>query len=160
MALSNLSSPRYSRIGFDESPHMTEFRIRTFYRVWQYRRQPPPTHADGDEPKEGPATLYNQHLLLGNRCPHCETGGKEAGKIYTDATWMSDKVPLGVRAQYIFGKSDPKGLLPNYDKQLRMQGRAFSKQVLGGAGALSRDSISISAILAAAISTSLAKPRQ
>jgi hypothetical protein len=63
---------------------------------------------------------------------HCETGGKEAGKIYTDATWVSDKLPLGVRTQYIFGKWDPKRLLPNYDKQLRMQGRAFSKQLLGG----------------------------
>ena len=73
----------------------------------------------------------HQHLFLGNRCPHCETGGREAGRIYTDATWLSDKLRLEMSTQYIFGKWDPKGLLPNYDKQLR-QGRAFAKQLLEG----------------------------
>jgi len=74
----------------------------------------------------------HQHLFLGNRCPHCETGGREAGRIYTDATWLSDKLRLEMSTQYIFGKWDPKGLLPNYDKQLRTQGRAFAKQLLEG----------------------------
>jgi hypothetical protein len=69
-------------------------------------------------------------LFLGNRCPHCEIGGKEAGRIYKDATWLSDKLPIGLTTQYIFGKWDPNGLLPNYDKQLRTQGQGFAKQLL------------------------------
>jgi hypothetical protein len=80
----------------------------------------------------GPGHALHQHLFLGNRCPHCEIGGREAGKIYTDATWLSDKLPLGMSTQYIFGKWDPKGLLPDYHKQLRTQGKAFSKQLLEG----------------------------
>jgi hypothetical protein len=76
-----------------------------------------------------PAT---SNVFLGNRCPHCEIGGKEAGRIYKDATWLSDKLPIGLTRQYIFGKWDPNGLLPNYDKQLRTQGQAFAKQLLDG----------------------------
>ena|SRR5579859_752503 len=63
---------------------------------------------------------------------HCEVGGKQAGRIYDDATWLSDKLPVGMSTQYIFGKWDPNGLLPKYDEQLRTQGQAFAKQLLEG----------------------------
>ncbi len=124
--------PRYSYIGFDESTHMTEFPIR--YLLSRLASTDPSMHCRmrlATNPG-GPGHALHQHLFLGNRCPHCQTGGREAGRIYRDATWLSDKLPVGMSTQYIFGKWDPKGLLPNYDKQLRTQGRAFSKQLLEG----------------------------
>ena len=124
--------PRYSWIGFDESTHMTEFRIR--YMLSRLASTDPSLHCRmrlATNPG-GPGHALHQHLFLGNRCPHCEEGGKQAGRIYHDSTWLSDKLPLGMSTQYIFGKWDPNGLLPNYDKQLRTQGRAFAKQLLEG----------------------------
>ena len=124
--------PRYSWIGIDESTHMTEPRIR--YLLSRLASTDPSMHCRmrlATNPG-GPGHALHQHLFLGNRCPHCETGGREAGRIYKDATWLSDKLPVGMSTQYLFGKWDPKGLLPNYDQQLRTQGRAFSKQLLEG----------------------------
>jgi hypothetical protein len=122
--------PRYSWIGIDESTHMTEPRIR--YILSRLGSTDPSLHIRmrlATNPG-GPGHALHLHLFLGNRCPHCEIGGKEAGRIYKDATWLSDKLPIGLTTQYIFGKWDPNGLLPNYDKQLRTQGQGFSKQLL------------------------------
>jgi len=124
--------PRYTWIGVDESTHMPEFRIR--YMLSRLGSTDSSMHCRmrlATNPG-GPGHALHQHLFLGNRCPHCEVGGREAGRIYTDATWLSDKLPLGMSTEYIFGKWDPKGLLPGYDKQLRTQGGAFAKQLLEG----------------------------
>lgn len=124
--------PRYSWIGFDESTHMTEFRIR--YMLSRLASTDGSLHCRmrlATNPG-GPGHALHQHLFLGNRCPHCEPGGRKAGWIYNDATWLSDKLPVEMSTQYIFGKWDRKGLLPDYDKQLRTQGKAFSKQLLEG----------------------------
>jgi hypothetical protein len=124
--------PRYSWVGFDESTHMTEFRIR--YLLSRLASTDPILHCRirlATNPG-GPGHAWHHHVFLGNRCPHCETGGRRAGRIYQDATWLSDKLPIGMSTQYIFGKWDPNGLLPNYDKQLRTQGGAFAKQLLDG----------------------------
>jgi hypothetical protein len=101
--------PRYSWIGIDESTHMTEFRIR--YLLSRLASTDPSMRCRmrlATNPG-GPGHALHQHLFLGNRCAHCESGGREAGRIYRDATWLSDKLPVGMTTQYIFGKCDPTG---------------------------------------------------
>lgn len=132
--------PRYSWIGFDESTHMTEFRVR--YLLSRLESTDPALHCRmrlATNPG-GPGHAWHMHTFLGNACPHCQAGqGRDANVIYNDASWLSDKLPIDdgsgtrpITTQYIFGKWDPKGLLPNYANKLRSQGKAFSKQLLEG----------------------------
>lgn len=122
----------YSWIGFDESTHQNEFRIR--YMLSRLRTTDPtlfPRMRMATNPG-GPGHALHSHVFLGGKCPHCETGGKISGKIYSDATWLSDKKPIGFTTQYLFGKWDPKGLLPDYGASLDTQGGATAKALKEG----------------------------
>lgn len=86
--------PRYSWIGFDESTPMPEFRIR--YMLSRPASTDPSLHCRmrlATNPG-GPGHALHQHLFLGNRCPHCETGGRQAGAIGKSRT------PLASRRKY------------------------------------------------------------
>lgn len=122
----------YTWIGFDESTHRTEFQIRYLCSRLRSPDGIMPTWVRMGTNPGGPGHAFHLHTFLGNACPHCEHGGRRAGVIYKDATWLSDKKDIGMTTQYIFGKWDPNGLLPDYGKQLQMQGSAFAKQLLEG----------------------------
>lgn len=133
--------PRYSWIGYDESTHMTEFRVRYLLSRLESKDQSLHCRMRLATNPGGPGHAWHMHTFLGNACPHCQIGeGRDAGTVYKDATWLSDKLPIDdgvgerppITTQFIFGKWDPKGFLPNYDKKLRSQGRAFAKQLLEG----------------------------
>lgn len=122
----------YSWEGFDESTHQIEFRLR--YMLSRLRSTDPSLHTRmrlATNPG-GPGHALHSHVFLGGKCPHCETGGRDSGRIYTDATWLSDKKPIGFTTQYIFGKWDPKGLLPDYGASLDTQGGATAKALKEG----------------------------
>lgn len=123
---------QYTFIAWDESTHQTEFRMR--YLLSRLRSTDTSLHLRmrmGTNPG-GPGHAFHYWTFLGNICPHCGSGGRIPGKIYTDATWLSDHQLIGHSTQYIFGKWDPHGLLPNYDKQLKTQSPANMKALLEG----------------------------
>src|SRR6185437_4515038 len=80
----------------------------------------------------GPGHDYHQHVWLGGVCPHCEPSVRRPGITYKDATWLSDRKPIDMTTQFIFGRWDPHGLLPDYDRQLRMQQGGIAKALLEG----------------------------
>lgn len=123
---------RNSWIGFDESTHRREFQIRyllsrlrstdaTLFRRARFATNP-----------GGPGHAFHQHVFLGGVCPHCEPPVRQPSVIYKDATWLTDKKPIGMSTQFIFGRWDPKGLLPDYDRQLKMQQGGIAKALLEG----------------------------
>jgi hypothetical protein len=122
----------YTWIGFDESTHRTEFQIR--YLMSRLRSPDStifPRVRLATNPG-GPGHKLHQHLFLGGVCPHCQPPIRKAGHLYKDATWLSDKKKLDMTTQYIFSVWDPKGLMPDYGKQLLMQSGALAKALLAG----------------------------
>lgn len=122
----------YSWEGYDESTHRSEFQIR--YMLSRLRSTDSSLFCRarlGTNPG-GPGHSLHSHVFLGDSCPHCEVSIRKPGIIYKDATWLSDDKAIGMTTQYIFSRWDPNGLLPEYGKQLIMQGGAFAKQLLDG----------------------------
>lgn len=122
----------YSWIGFDEGTHRTEFQIR--YLLSRLRSTDTSLFCrvrDATNPG-GPSHDLHSHVFLGGVCPHCQPAVRRPNIIYKDATWLSDKKPLEMTTQYIFSRWDPDGLLPDYDRQLRMQSGGIAKALLEG----------------------------
>lgn len=105
----------YDFIGFDESTHFREFPIR--YMFSRNRSKDPflqercRVHLATNPGGEGHS--FHQHIFLGPTCPHCKwvAGTKTPGKIYSDATWHSDKKPVLRTTTFIPGNITDHNLL-------------------------------------------------
>jgi hypothetical protein len=114
---------QYDFEGWDESTHHSEFRIR--YMISRLR-SPDPFLQERRRIRlaTNPGNVghkFHKHTFLGPTCPHCSVsdGTRIPGKVYRDATWLSDKKPVGMTTAFIPGNLSDHNLLgTDYEKQL------------------------------------------
>lgn len=105
----------YDTVSFDESTHHTEFRIR--YMISRLRSTDPTLQSRlRVRLATNPGNVghqFHKHLFIGPTCPHCKLvkGSRIPGKIYNDATWLTDKKPVGMTTSFIPGSLQDHNLL-------------------------------------------------
>jgi hypothetical protein len=134
----------YTFIGFDEAGHQNEHRIRYMLTRLRSTDAGLKLRMRLTANPGGPGHSFLMKMFLKGRCPHCEpTLAVEAGKLYTDAVWPSDKQPLTVKlpggkiiqytVAFIPGKVTDHNLLGDaYVGNLMMQAAATANKLLLG----------------------------
>jgi hypothetical protein len=134
----------YSFIGFDEGGHQTEPRIRYMLTRLRSTDQSLRLRMFITANPGGPGHSMLMHMFLKGICPHCEPKRCVVpGKLYYDATWKSDGMPLSVTlpsgrkinrsVAFIPGKITDHNLLGDeYIANLMTQAAATAKMLMDG----------------------------
>lgn len=134
----------YSFIGFDEAGHQTEVRIRYLLTRLRSTDKTLRLRMFLTANPGGPGHSMLMHMFLKGVCPHCDPKNAVIpGKLYYDATWKSDGMPLTVTLPngrvvkkslaFIPGRITDHNLLgDDYIANLMTQAAATAKKLLDG----------------------------